>query len=257
MGNQNPKQKENDINSLCKKYFTPELCKEPITETRLALRNKIFTELLSYGDRICAKNFYEKKDFLCEEIVITVQKCFQRWEKVPCESYSAYFYSAVNNSLENFCKNNSDFKNCSLSTPTNNESSTLQDTYSDKTIINPEEDFINKDNLFSLFSSIQKFIKAARPDTRKTLGLMFTYRILYCVDDCICSWITEQSKKYDFINTELVNDYFMKLELAKAKTKEFKYTQKDISTLFGIPEKTLSSKNKKIDSFLYSQKNCQ
>ena len=38
---------ENPVNLLCKKFFTPELCDGPVTETPVALKNKAFAELLS------------------------------------------------------------------------------------------------------------------------------------------------------------------------------------------------------------------
>ena len=84
---------------------------------------------------------------------------------------------------------------------------------------------------------------------------MFTYRILDDAEFPDSGWIEEKHKEYGFINMELAGDYFAKQKVAKSENKKFKYTQKDVSKLFGIPEKTLSDRSRKIDSFFDLQKN--
>ncbi len=250
---------ENPINLLCKKYFTPELCKEPVTETQAALKNKILAELLSYGDKICCKKFRGKEDFLCMEIVKTIEACWNSWKKSPCaSSYSSYFYKALCNNLKKVCiKNEDEFKVTSLDSPVgkNDETVTLLDFEPDDKPASLDDKIENDSKLNKLFDDIEIYTRAARADTRKSLCIMFTYRILHDAEFPDAVWIKEKHKKYDFINMELAEDYFAKQKVAKSENKKLKYTQKDVSKLFGIPEKTLSDRNKKIDSFFNSLRN--
>lgn len=250
---------ENPINLLCKKYFTPELCDEPVTETPAALKNKILAELLSYGDKICCKNFRGKEKFLCVEIVKTIEACWNSWKKSPCaSSYSSYFYKALCNNLKKVCiQKDDEFKEISLDSPVgkNGETVTLLDFEPDDKLENLDDKIENDRKLDRLLYSVEAYIRAARSDTRESLCIMFTYRILCYAEFPDSGWIEEKHKKYDFINLELAEDYFAKQEIAKSENKNFKYTQKDVAKLFGIPEKTLSDRNKKIDSFFNSLRN--
>ncbi len=251
---------ENLVNLLCKKYFTPELCNEPVTETSAALKNKILAELLSYGDKICCKKFRGKEDFLCVEIVKTIEACWNSWKKSPCaSSYSGYFYKALCNNLKKACvQKENEFKVTSLDSPADNSddgSAILRDIVPDDRLANLDDKIENDSKLNNLLSGIEVYIRSARADTRESLCVMFTYRILCCAEFPDAVWIKEKHKKYDFINMELAEDYFAKQAIAKSENKTLKYTQKDVSKLFGIPEKTLSDRSRKIDSFFDSQKN--
>lgn len=250
---------ENPINLLCKKYFTPELCDDPVTETPAALKNKILAELLSYGDKICHKKFRGKKDLLCTEIVKTIELCWNSWKKSTCvSSYSSYFYKALCNNLEKvYLRKKDEFKEISLDAPVgkDDESATLLDFEFYDKLENLDDKIENDRKLDRLLYSVEAYIRAARSDTRESLCIMFTYRILCYAEFPDSGWIEENHKKYDFINLELAEDYFAKQEAAKSENKKFKYTQKDVAKLFGIPEKTLSDRSKKIDSFFDLQKN--
>ena len=242
---------ENPINLLCKKYFTPELCDGPVTETPAALKNKAFAELLSYGDKICCKKFRGKEDHLCMEIVKTIEACWNSWKKSPCSSsYSGYFYKALCNNLKKLCvQKEAEFKEMPF-----DSSVDKYDESDDKTA--SLDDKIDSDSMLDkLFDDIEIYTRAVRADVRKSLCVMFTYRILHDAEFPDSGWIKEKHKKYDFINMELAEDYFAKQKVAKSENKKFKYTQKDVSKLFGIPEKTLSDRSRKIDSFFDLQKN--
>lgn len=100
--------KKENINSLCKKYFTPELCDEPVAESKMALKGKIYTQLLKFGDGICNK-FYSSKggsELFCEIVIKTIEKCWENWEKESLDSYSAYFAISVKNNVNSFLKSN-------------------------------------------------------------------------------------------------------------------------------------------------------
>ena len=249
---------ENPVNLLCKKFFTPELCNEPVTETPSALKNKILTELLSYGDKICCKKFRGKEDFLCMEIVKTIEACWNSWKKSPfASSYSGYFYKALCNNLKKICVQNEDeFKVASLDSPVDNDdgSAILRDVVPNEKTASLDDKIENDSKLNKLLDDIEVYTRAARADTCKSLCIMFTYRILHDAEFPDSGWIEEKHEKYGFINMELAGDCFAKQKVAKSENKKFKYTQKDVSKLFGIPEKTLSDRSRKIDSFFDLQK---
>ena len=92
------------INSLCKKYFTPELCEKPITESKIALKNKILSKLLEYGENICHK-YFPKMDFdlVCEKILDVIESCWENWSSEKKDkNYSSFFYISVRNKILSF-----------------------------------------------------------------------------------------------------------------------------------------------------------
>lgn len=114
--------KEDNIDSLCKKYFTPELCDEPVTESKMSLKGKIYAQLLKYGDWICDKDYFSKggSELFCEIVIKTIEKCWENWEKESRDSYSAYFAISVKNNVNSFLKSKQEqinSKAVSLDTP--------------------------------------------------------------------------------------------------------------------------------------------
>lgn len=51
--------KEENINSLCKKYFTPELCDEPGSESKRALQNELCKQLVIFGRSLWKQSRYK------------------------------------------------------------------------------------------------------------------------------------------------------------------------------------------------------
>ena len=114
------KLKEDNINSLCKKYFTPELCDEPVTESTRTLEFKLYTQLKKYV--IYLKKKYQNlttEDF--EDISIDVIiKCFDIWKRDKKDrSYSSYFAQSFKYAAVEFIrkKNNRQIKELSLDAP--------------------------------------------------------------------------------------------------------------------------------------------
>lgn len=110
-----PKKEEN-INSLCKKYFTPELCDEPVTESKMALQNKICQQMIILGRSVWKKRNYKELENLdmisdpngdadngCmissameDAIYEAIANSFNMWKKeLPKLSYTAYFYKVL------------------------------------------------------------------------------------------------------------------------------------------------------------------
>lgn len=98
--------KEDNINSLCKKYYTPELCKEPVTETKRTLELKLWTQLEKYGHKV-SQNYSALTSEDCEDVIIyTIGECFKNWkDAIPKATYSAYYSGALTN---NFTKKNAE-----------------------------------------------------------------------------------------------------------------------------------------------------
>lgn len=87
-------EKKENINSLCKKYFTPELCDELVTETKRALKFKLYEQLVMYGKKM-SKNYSQLiKDSNAIEIEgfidEAIENCFNKWRESPLENDSAY-----------------------------------------------------------------------------------------------------------------------------------------------------------------------
>ena len=108
--------KEENINSLCKKYFTPELCDEPVTESKMALQNKICQQMIILGRSVWKKRNYKELGNLdmisdpngdadngCmissameDAIYEAIANSFNMWKKeLPKLSYTAYFYKVL------------------------------------------------------------------------------------------------------------------------------------------------------------------
>lgn len=100
------------INSLCKKYFTPELCETSVTESKATLKGKIYTQLLAFGDylgRGKSKSLVDKIDFelISELVVQVIESCWENWSKKPRElNYTQYFAQSMRNALLKFVESN-------------------------------------------------------------------------------------------------------------------------------------------------------
>ncbi len=137
--------KEDNINSLCKKYFTPGLCGDVVTESKSTLERKLWVQLEKYGKKISGKySSIGEED--CEDVLIqTISECFKNWKKEePSISYTAYYTTALTN---NFSKENIKAKNISgqdsLDAPKkdfDNHAVTLGDMVEDKNYRNPADD---------------------------------------------------------------------------------------------------------------------
>ena len=157
-------EKEENINSLCKKYFTPELCDEPVTESKMSLKGKIYTQLLKLGDWICDKNFsrYGGSDAFGEIVIDIIEKSWENWEKESRDSYSAYFAISVKRKINCILKSKQGQINStavSLDTPIGtDESSTLLDKIEDK--MSMENDEEKKDIAQENMKKVEDYLKA-------------------------------------------------------------------------------------------------
>ena len=175
---------EECINSLCKKYFTPELCEKPVTESKIALKNKIFARLLEYGDNICYKKFPKLSiDIVSNRILDVIESCFTNWGSEKKErNYSSYFFTSIKNELVNFIKSKKESVNVNvyeLDKPIgNNEDMFLHEIIEDENanlqnIIEREENLKNVENYLKAVDSWFKIRK--REDWNRILVTAILY----------------------------------------------------------------------------------
>ena len=128
---------EDNINSLCKKYFTPELCAEPVTESKTTLERKLWIQLQKLGTTISRKYSSVGADDREDIILNTISECFKNWRK-SCLTfvYSAYFSSAVKRGLLKAKAKHGQQQATEISLDTETDSGsgiTVGDTIADKT----------------------------------------------------------------------------------------------------------------------------
>lgn len=111
-----------DINSLCKKYFAPEFCDEPVTEVKRTLEMKLLKQMIRFARHIFNNSSYKElklpreyhessnpKNKAVKTIIPTLEnaidlaiaECLDKWRKeAPSVSYAAYFGKAFYNKLK-------------------------------------------------------------------------------------------------------------------------------------------------------------
>lgn len=96
------KNKDN-INSLCKKYFTPELCDEPITETKETLFNKLLLQLKKYGYKVGMNYSALVQDDIEEILDETISHFYIKCKESPKDNYTAFYKDSLEH---DFAKSN-------------------------------------------------------------------------------------------------------------------------------------------------------
>ena len=95
------KTKRDNINSLCQKYFTPELCKEKITESPRTLELNLFEQMKKYGCKIAEKYSaltFEDKEEIIDDAIFS---CIKSWrEECPRKgNFTGYYYTVLKREL--------------------------------------------------------------------------------------------------------------------------------------------------------------
>lgn len=198
--------KEENINFLCKKYFTPELCDEPGSESKRTLESKIYFQMLKFGIDICNKNFSDCGD--CEFIIAdTISNCWMKWIKNHPNSYSAYFASAIKNNVLSFLESKKDELSqtiISLDEPIQNSENDLflVNTIPDKNIDLQETNEILEDvekylNLVDIWYNLR-----VREDWNKTLITSELYDGLHAYFDY---YPEKKISKFKFVDENIYN----------------------------------------------------
>lgn len=159
-------EKEDNINSLCKKLFTPQLCEEPVTESRRTLEMKLWSQMTKYGQKL-SSTFKDITQEELEDVVIsTISGCFNIWKSdSPTSSYTAYYASALkyNFTDKNTKARQRDNLELSLDTPvaesTDDGTFSLGDTIVDETFKGPDVYFLEQVAVKNVFLTIDRVFR--------------------------------------------------------------------------------------------------
>ena len=229
--------KKDGINVLCKKYFTPELCVEPVTESKRTLELKIYKQMLKYGQKL-SSNYSDLTDKDSEDAIIkAISSCFEIWKKAPPEKgYTAYYATALKNEFNEMNKSASERKKeKSLEDPVGDgeEKTTFGDFIEDTSgNLTPEQYVMEKDSVKNIFTVIDRVFRLKkRSDWLKTGITGELYDELHAFYD---RYPEEHIGRLSFVDVEIYN------------WKE-KPTQKAVATYLG---KDPGQMNKAVKKFL-------
>lgn len=225
--------KQDNINSLCKKYFKPELCNEPVTETKESLFNKLLIQLKKYGYKV-GKNYSALLLDDIEEIIDdTIFNCFQNWKENPTDNYTAFYSVSLKHDFEKAnikakCKKEKEVSIDNL----NNDNKTFEETITDDCQGNkhPElEPVIDQLDQLDIYfqkwcdGTLKKGSHKKDETTKRFLSALLTFEMR---DDFLKyeKIIKEEyNKTYSFMNKQILN---MSKRLSKA----------DIAELYGLSD---------------------
>ncbi len=235
--------KEDNINSLCKKYFTPELCEDCITESKSTLERKLWVQLEKYGKKISQKYQYVTEEGTEDVLIQTISECFKNWKNGTLNtSYTAYYATALSN---NFIKENIRAGNAaeqvSLDAPKKDSDDykvTLGDIIEDKNFRNPVEEVEIKSEADARFKFIDYCFRIKKgKDWWKSILTCHFYEELHKL---VSSYSGIRLNRYSFVDMDIYN------------WKE-PPTQKSVAEHLGKDEGQLSTKLKVFLSFVKEQ----
>ena len=138
---------------------------------------------------------------------------------------------------------------------------TFGDLYEDKKAGNLDENaktenldenserLINQEKIEQFLAAIDNSLKNVRKGTEDRYSLVLTFLLLEKTS-FPKEWFVEKHKTHSFINLNLVEDYFEKLEQAKSNHQTLLYTQKELSKFSGISEQRFIDYKKKVKEML-------
>ena len=95
------KKEKDDINSLCKRYFVPELCDESAGESDRSLFIELYEQLIQYGRKVSI-NYSAINSCDIEDIIQdAISECVIKWRQEPTENYKAYYSIAIRHAFDN------------------------------------------------------------------------------------------------------------------------------------------------------------
>lgn len=236
--------KDENINSLCRKYFTPELCDELVTETKRTLLSKLYSQLVMYGKKIGRQYSLIEQDEIEDIIQETIHNCFVQWNKSPFGKYTSYYAKALKRNF--ISKNKENVKinenEISLQSPIQNGDKgncTLENIVEDSS-----SDFVTALNSVENAKKRFRFINTCfcakkREDWWKGIVTCYFYEDLHTFFACCPS---EPMQRYSFIDMSIYK-------------REHKPTQKEVAQFFDKDEGQMS---RALHSFIeYVKEACQ
>ncbi len=163
-------EKKDNINSLCKKYFTPEICDEAITESKDTLKKNIMTQLYKYGlwcfnERIKNLNQEDKEksplifrdDLKDDSIINAIEIIFDKGEKKEIQGfYSSYFKKVLFDKFYKKLQLKAE-SDSSLDEPLKEDdsSSTLHDFIADNKYLSIDMNYESRASVFDILQIVQ------------------------------------------------------------------------------------------------------
>jgi len=155
------------INDICFKLFAPHLCPEPVTESKTALENKLYNQILKFGTyilKIKEDDCYE--DEKSESIYMALAACINKWrtkEITAEENFSAYFRTVLKKEYYRIIKKEKKHHCSSFDIPVGeDEETTLHDLIPDEKSMTPDESYIEKESIKNLLKNIDLCWKQAK-----------------------------------------------------------------------------------------------
>lgn len=222
------KKGKDKINTLCKKLFRPDLCEEPVTESKEALQKKLLAQLIRYGDWIVAKKIKENEYIDFSMVVLdTIEKCMEKWrEGIESTAFSTYFYNAV---LQN-CLNEiklKDNQNISVYGANDDEDTPLYDMREDQKNLSAEKKLVEEDTVLNALKVIDRFYRLKESKEHKDwLGPLLTCELYEGLHDFSNKFGGAGLKKLKFVDYAIYN-------LNK------KLTRKQVAERYGVTDSYL------------------
>lgn len=199
--------KKNKINDICFKLYAPELCDSPVTESKRALENKLFTQMVKYGAyilKIKAGECYENEKE--ESINIAAAVCINKWREKEItveENFSAYFTVVLKNEYGNIIKKEKKEHCISLDKPVgDDEDDVLCDRRADEKSLPAEKVYEEKESAVMVLRNLDICWKQAKfPDWYRTVITGELYEYLH---EIFCRYEINP-ECYSFTDMEIYN----------------------------------------------------
>ncbi len=214
-----------DINSLCKKYFTPRLCDEIITESERCLFVKLYAQLQKYAYKISKSYSSLFYDDIEDVIQNTITECFAKWREEPKNNYTDYFSISIKHAFDKAnvdAKRKKDNERSMDDAISYDNNKTFEHSIADERQnkkypeLNSIVECLDKLDLFFTKWSDGKYKKGAHKKDESTINCLSAL-LTYEMKDDFIQWgliiKQEYNKTYSFVNKKILN---MEKSLSKA-----------------------------------------
>lgn len=194
------------INDICFKLFAPHLCPEPVTESKTALENKLYNQILKFGTYIlkieeddCYED--EKSESIYMALAVCINK-FRTKEITAEENFSAYFSTVLKNEYFRIIKEAK--HHCSsLDIPVGeDEDFTIKDFIKDEKSLSVEEAYEEKETSTLVLRHLDICWKQAKfPEWYRAVITCDLYEVLH---EIFCRYEINP-ERYSFIDMEIYN----------------------------------------------------
>ena len=234
------KKETDNINSLCKKYFTPELCDEPVLESKRSLELKLYRQMKNYGKKISASYMAlsnEDKEEIIDDALIN---CFTAWKKSIPEKFTSFYFTTLKHAFinKNIKEGKKKEKECSINEENENGESleaTLADESENVKVDKNIEKEENREIIFHILRIVEDAYRLKMAENSKIwLSPALTQKLYDSLTSFIKSYGDLYLKRFTFIDQSILNTgkkTTMK-EIAKNLKTNDGYLKKEIDKFF-------------------------